>query len=277
MRPRHQFVDYTEGMRISYRSNAQGFRRHADVAPEESRKPIIIVGDSYAFGLGVQYDDTYGALIESQLSGAVVYNMAMPGFGLDQMWLTVKYLALPLHPALVIVAMTTPDFERSQSAYRSYERLNKPTFKVGEGGLVRKTARDRPNPLVRFLDRHSYLWTAGRLASRWLVYRVPVGEWWPLNEAILDSIRADCHANGTPVLFVYHPSSALRPIPLLRSYMRRAEANYVDFTDGKLRPPQGSHYPHDGHLNPRGHRYVADRVCNWVQAHVPAFSEDRMR
>jgi len=149
-----------------YQSNAQGFRAPADFDPAEKRRKILLAGDSFAFGTGIAYQDTFGAVIESSLPGSVVYDLGMPGFGLDQIWLSVRHHGLTLRPDLVIVAFISPDFTRSQYAYRARpEGRNKPTFHLVDGKLVPKTARDRPNALFRFLDRRSRLWKVGRLAA----------------------------------------------------------------------------------------------------------------
>jgi hypothetical protein len=60
------------------------------------------------------------------MPGSCVDNMGIPGFGLDQIWLTVRTQALPLHPRLVAVAFISADLTRSQEAYRPIEGSNKP-------------------------------------------------------------------------------------------------------------------------------------------------------
>ena len=78
---------------------------------------------------------------------------AMPGFGLDQMWMSVRHQALPLKPRLVIVAFIDEDLDRSLTAYRQWEGFNKPTFEL-EGGILRpQNAHDRPTGLIRYLER----------------------------------------------------------------------------------------------------------------------------
>lgn len=273
MRPYHQFAFVKREYRSTYRSNGQGFRSNADFEAPQRRKKIAVVGDSMAFGVGVEYEETYGALIESQLADALVYNLAMPGFGLDQMWLSVKYHALPLKPALVIVLFSDDNFSRSQSAYRAAEGFNKPTLRLLDETLVRKTAKDRPNVLARFLERHSSLWRFGRLTvPRALAHYIPFGEWWLLNEAILDAMRADCDKSRTALLFLYDHPRALRGFPVLRRYMNRVGAHFIDLTGEVSSARQDIYYPRDGHLNAKGHRFVADAVLKWIRNNLPDLS-----
>src|SRR5260370_7403374 len=78
MRPRHQFWG-------SVRSNEQGFRANSDFDPSDTRKKIVLTGDSFTFGFGVDYDKTYGPIVESHLSNTFVYNLFIPRFVLNQL------------------------------------------------------------------------------------------------------------------------------------------------------------------------------------------------
>jgi hypothetical protein len=251
-----------------YQSNAQGFRAAPHFDPNPPRKIIALAGESFTYGLFVEYQKTFAWLIETGLPGSYVDNMGIPGFGLDQIWLTVRTQALPLHPQLVAVAFNIGDLTSSEEAYRPIEGYNKPTFKLVDGRLVPKTAEDRPNSLVRFMQRHSSVWRVVRLAARTLGYHYPLGEWWTLNAAILDAIRDDCRRAAVPVLFIYIPRCSgghTESFPTLRVYMARNQANFIDLSEGGFALTPDMYIPGDGHLNAKGHRQVADAVLRWLQ------------
>jgi len=195
--------------------------------------------------------------------------MGIPGFGLDQIWLTVRTQALPLHPRLVVVTFISGDLTRSEEAYDSVSGLNKPAFKLSESRLVPETAEDRPSFFVRFLQHHSSLWRVVRLADRTLAHRYPHGEWWYLNAAILDAIRDDCRKAEVPVLFVYIPTRGWISFPTLDAYMVRNQANFIDMSQGEFALAPDMYIPGDGHLNDKGHRRVADAVIRWLQDGEP--------
>ena len=248
-----------------YHINAQGFRAPSDFDPSQACKAIAFAGDSVTFGVGVRSEKTFASLVQAGTQGTCAYNMGIPGFGLDQMWLMVRTQALPLHPRLVVVTFNVGDLTRSQEAYNPISDLNKPVFKLAEGRLVPETAEDRPGFLVRFLQHHSSIWRVVRLADRTLAHHYPHGEWWYLNAAILDAIREDCRKAGVPVLFVYVPSRGGRAFPSLRSYMLRNQANFIDLSRGEfaLAPDM---YLQDDDLNDKGNQRVADAVLRWAQA-----------
>ena len=269
MRPGHEFFVDTTEYHVAYRSNAQGFRDGMRSQPTEAERTMALVGDSFAFGQGVEFDQTFGALLEAGLPGTAVHNLAMPGYGLDQMWISTKAVALPMKPVLVIVAFISEDFTRSLNAYRRDAGLNKPTFQLVGGVLERKTPEDRPPAWVRFLEARSRLWTGVKEAMRLLGHRLPVGEWWTLNRAILDAVRADCREAGARVLFVYLPTREPRTFASLAAYMASTEADFVDLGNQAPSPPGSLNFPLDGHLNPEGHHFVAEALLAWIDRAMP--------
>jgi hypothetical protein len=251
-----------------YETNSQGFRAPSDFAFRPDCKEIVFAGDSITFGVKAKYENTFASLTQAGLPGTCAYNMGLPGFGLDQIWLTVRTQALPLHPRLVVVTFTSSNFARSEEAYRSTEGFNKPVFKLVDGQLVPKTPRDRPNSFVRFFEHHSSLWRVGRLADRTLAHRYPHGEWWYLNAAILDAIRDDCRKSEVPVLFVYIPSRAAGPFPSLRGYMSRNHANFTDLSQGEFALAPDMFIP-GGDLNDKGNRQVSDAIQRRLKQDPP--------
>jgi hypothetical protein len=236
-------------------SNGQGFRSPRDFDADAPCRHIAIAGDSFAYGWHVSYEQTFAAIIEAKLPDTCVNNYALPGYGLDQMWLAVRTEALPRHPHFVIVAFIVDDFSRSTEAYRRFEGRNKPRFILRHGALVPETLADHPNFLLRFVQHNSSLWWMGRLAARSLGYYYPYGEWWTLNAAILDRIREDCRSAGVPLLFVYIHMLGDRPFPMLQSYMKANSANFIE-----LSLSTDKYIPKDLHLNEKGHAQVAEAL-----------------
>ena len=269
MTPQHQFSWTIDGVRSTYRSNIQGFRSNSDFDQWDPRTKIVLVGDSFTWRTGVEYEDTFGALIKSELHGCFVYNLAMPGFGIDQMWMSVRHQALPMKPNLIVIGLINDNFTRSLNAYRNGEGLNKPTFKLYNSKLLYKTTEDRPNCLFRYLEHHSWLYTAGRIMSYDLAFRIPFSEWWFLNKAILDAIQTDCRENHVPVLFMRLPTKSQRRFETLRSYMQNVGANYIDLSDPDLSLPKDIYFPVDSHINAKGHKYVANAILKWIKNNMP--------
>jgi hypothetical protein len=198
MRPHHTFAWDSEEWKSSYRSNGDGFRSDREFDPSDRRPKIVLVGDSFTFGSFVEYADTFGARIEESLSGPLVYNLGMPGYGIDQIWMSVRHVALRLHPSLVVMGFIDDDFDRSLSAFRIGEGFNKPTFVLDHGKLRPRTPVDTPGWLIRTRDEYWWTWSALQGRMRAVARYVPRGEWWELNAALLEQIKRDLDEHDVP-------------------------------------------------------------------------------
>jgi hypothetical protein len=67
MRPNTEFRWQIDGQWDHYRSNQQGFRNELDFSQDALPNRIILVGDSFTFGTGVEIEETFGALLDVQL------------------------------------------------------------------------------------------------------------------------------------------------------------------------------------------------------------------
>ena len=264
MIPDFEYTHETDEFRVVYRSNALGFRDEGP-APAPGVRRVAILGDSFSFGYGVPFEETFGALLDASLAGAAVQNFALPGYGMDQMWLTQREHVLPLRPALLIVAFISDDFSRSLTAHRFLMGLNKPAFELDGGALRPQSPERRPPAWLEDIPNRSYLWAGVRHFMRLVGHHYPIGTWWELNRAILDEIRADAEAAGSRVLFVYLFTRKPRPFPGLTKYMQATSADFVDLGS----PPRTLTFPGDGHPNAEGHRYIADEILEWVRREMP--------
>jgi len=104
------------------------------------------------WGANMPYQHTAGNQVESSAENYEVHNLAMPGFGVDQIWLSLLHWGFKLNPDLIIVGFYTGDFNRSLSAFRSEEGFNKPTFRLNGNRLFKLVSGDRPGKAASFLN-----------------------------------------------------------------------------------------------------------------------------
>ena len=264
MKPNHTFQWTVETRTDIYAANAQGFRSPHDFSQPPAQF-VGLAGDSFAWGLGVDYRETFGDRIEQAMSRPgletrqSVFNVALPGFGIDQMWISVRTHLLPRKPRLVIVAFIDDDFSRSLTAYRPDEGFAKPRFVLDGGNLRPQTRADVESGMRPWLRSHSAAW---RLIENATVRLRPFGEWWALNTALVDAIAADCQRDGVPVLFVRLPQIDGGPFPSLARHMQQRALDYIDLGSAGV---EGLHFPEDRHLNARGHEYVAGKIVEWIR------------
>jgi hypothetical protein len=268
MRPDHKFGWAADGRTIYYHSDERGFRS----APPRRRAPhsaaaskLVVIGDSFTFGTGVSYEETFAVRLAQQLNLEAVHNLAMPGFGVDQMLLSLPR-ALELDPVLVVVGVFLDDFERSFHSFRIKEGFCKPSFKLLDGQLTTREASDRPAGWLRLLERNCSLFAAGRLAWQTLGRRRGVGGWWRLNAACIAAMQEACSERGVALLVVYIPAREWQPFPALQGFAAERELAYVDLQAVAGREPVGSMYLSDGHFNATGHEFVAAAIADQLQA-----------
>lgn len=271
MRPSRAFEWTHDGRATSYRSNARGFRAQREFVP--GGVPVVgLAGDSFTWGTGVAYPETFGARLEQRLAGVEVRNYAMPGFGVDQMWMSVRHQALPDRPALVVVAFIDDDFTRSLTAYRHGEGFNKPTFVVRRGALRPQTREDAPTGVLRLMHDRSRIFAA-------LAYRAerlrPFGNWWELNLAVLEGIAADCVEAGAPLLILRLPQKKQGGFRVLERELTRRGLAFVDVGE-RIGPRDRDFFlVTDDHPSPTGHERVAGILADWIGRALPGLASAR--
>lgn len=263
--PSTSLVETTDDFSVTYRSNAQGFRSKRAFKDRAKRQRLAFLGDSYTFGTGVEDEETFAALLERDLRGTLAYNFGIGGFGIDQMWLTLRNYVLPLNPDLVILSFIRNDLDRSLSAYRlGYTWFEKPSFRLVDDRLVPMTRDNLPPAVIRWIHRHSRLYRLWRKAEHSLSRRYAVGYRWRLNRAIFEHIRDDCADAGVPLTVVHIPVGKHNPTPM---FERELAAMGIAFLDlGPLLPTNADslYFENDRHLNSAGHRFVARSIGDWL-------------
>lgn len=273
---------------ITYRANRLGFRAGpwddalaADAsAGDPGARRIVFLGDSFTFGVGVEPEETLVHRVGRALPGAVALNFGMSGFGIDQMWLTLRHYAAPTEPDLVVLSFVLDDLDRTMAAYRLRDTLEfrrsrgeigwvpKPAFSIGDDGrLVRLDASHRPPAPLRFLRRHSRIlegWT--QVVDR-LGERFPIGERWRLNRRIFREIRDEARRLGAPLLVVYLPARGLaeRETPLFEREFQALGIPYLDLRARLPADPAALYFEHDAHFNAAGHAFAARHILRTLE------------
>lgn len=263
--PLRSITESTPAYSVSYRSNRQGFRSRRDFARPTRKRRIAFLGDSYTMGSGVEDEETFAHLIQQRLRKTQSYNFGIGGFGVDQMWQTLRHYALDVEPDLVVLSFIRPNLPRALSAYRmGHDWLAKPVFRLAGGELEPMTPDDRPGALRRFVGRHSRLLEIGRRVQYSISRNYPVGYTWRLNRALFENVRDDCRAAGAPLVVVHIPVNRRHPAPMFERQFADMGIPFLDL--GPHLPPDADRLYHrlDPHLNAAGHRWVADTLTAFL-------------
>lgn len=249
---RHATAEFDVAITI----DADGRRAAADGTGPEDGPLILCLGDSFAFGWGVEEAESFPALLRTRLRARVL-NFGVSGYGTDQQWLQLERDGLDLRPRLVIVTFCENDVEE---AIRDFVYgKSKPRFVLSESGLA---LTNSPVPLG-LLERTSLLYASVR---RHIVDALSSPPSASQIEAGLEIVRRlharmarAVHDRGGNVLVVSWSQDRLdQEVPGLfhldvgPALTRAAEQGAVTF-------------PVDGHWTPRGHAAVAEAIAACVE------------
>ena len=130
-------VDWSE-------ANQQGFRDTKDFSKinlYSEKIRVMILGDSFMWGAGVTLNENVPNLLQSKLQDRYeFFNISVPGWGIDQMYLAYEKYRKIIEPDIIILAFIDDDVKRVLEAYRIWERMNKPSFAVKNDSLIPRTS-----------------------------------------------------------------------------------------------------------------------------------------
>jgi hypothetical protein len=94
----------------TFSTNAHGFRG-GPVAPEKAGRRVFVLGDSYAWGYGVDDDQTFAVQLDALLPDADVVNLGVTAYGLRQSITRLQH-HWHLSPDVVVLALVLNDIYR---------------------------------------------------------------------------------------------------------------------------------------------------------------------
>lgn len=118
---------------VMYSINSLGFRDLPRLTTQSKNTyQIFLYGDSQIFGWGLPEEQRFSNLIENSRKNIEIWNLAVPGYGLDQQILSYKNSAHFLNADGVIFFVSSPTLTRTQ--YNYLYRKYKPMFTTEKNG-----------------------------------------------------------------------------------------------------------------------------------------------
>jgi len=189
-RPDWETVHETGDFRVTVRTDDRGLRQTPARDPAEpgSTYRILVIGDSFAFGWGVEDDETFAVRLAERLApprGATrveVLNAGVAGWSADHYGLFVKGRGLDLAPDLILVVPSENDLSDLAAARLTLDEEGVPVRTASSLRMIDQNGRMRyvdegPYALPSFtfpgqawLTEHSalYHWLRYRLARIWV-------------------------------------------------------------------------------------------------------------
>lgn len=281
-------------------TNSSGFRGTREYALKKTVKTIRIaaLGDSFVFGFGVQDQEAFPALIESRDPNREVLNIGIPGYAIDQIYLSYREIAKAYHPDIVLVGIYPQDFRRCLF-FSANTEVMKPYFSLETNGKLllhhvpgppsSTEAQNQITPLIRqtfsqkILNQSAfYRWVKTsliKLAKNLELIDPESTNEWLIGRAILHQLIREIRQNGSTPILVLIPSvdwiQNTREIPLEKSILRFARREKIglinlkpDFAKAVAKDGLESYYiKDDWHWSPQGHALAADLIDQYLSSH----------
>lgn len=117
------------------RTSARGFRSARDEFAADAERRVVVLGDSFVFGQGVELEDRFDSLIAQSHPSWSFVNRGVMGYGTDQELIAARDLIPQLQDGDLIVLVTSlTDFVDVLG--RSQSGRSKPWFEISEGELI---------------------------------------------------------------------------------------------------------------------------------------------
>lgn len=253
--------------------NALGYRGPASWHPQ-ARRRILILGDSFTAGEGVNLDERFDAALTAAEPTWSVINLGVSGYGTDQALIAGRPFYPALHPNDVVILLTyTNDFY--DLLRHAFAGRSKPWCEEVDGVL-----REHP-PRIGLAEQwrnRSYL------AARLLAALEPKAEAYSARElarglslyqALVRYELQPLTQRGIQVVIAYHGDHALaREVAsvtpqidaTLRAAARDAGATLVRLDEALAQPSPSPLFFTDGHWSPQGHAVVGRRLLEILHA-----------
>ena len=280
--------------RIHVRINRQGLRdRDYPYARTPGRQRILVLGDSFAWGFGVEEADRFDEIMEGCDSRLDVISAGVSGYSTDQELLWFEREGVKYRPDLVILLFVGND-QHMNAMDLVYNVYYKPRYMLRDGMLEltgvpvplapRHTraiyALRRTSALFRLLFDAQETWHESRgsrrasAASSVTVQRgnsgAPARQDYDLTRALIARIRTEAEGRGACFMILssaFGWESAGGTYEDLLALLRRDGIPVLDVDSLPDLDRQTMIYPHDQHWNRAGHSLVAEHLTRFIREH----------
>jgi hypothetical protein len=252
--------------------NPQGFRDPKDfnsIDLNSGKIRIMILGDSFIWGTGSTAKETVPNFLQIILKDEYeVFNLGIPGWGVDQMYLAYKKYKDVIRPSIVILAFIDDDVRRVLEAYTP-GGTSKPSFTINNGELVFRTSTSKSELFLnKIMGKSVFLSLITRVIYTEKVAR-PI-----VKELFLKMVQETEHRREKFVVvripYKEQKGNFIRKIEWhLRSFkdvFKYTNVQYLELLEEMTKTPTWvkDFYIEDGHMSPAGNKYLAAYIYKHV-------------
>ena len=218
---------------VTFRTNSYGLRdkEYSEKSPDNFR--ILVLGDSFTMGWGVEQDEVFTEVLEKDFEkdesldcGVEVLNAGVYGYGTVEELLYLEKKGLQLKPDLVLLTFFIGnDIFENFDAYRKFfdrEGVKYPTkksFAVSMVKFIRKYSRCNSFLMTRFrnmktfrklYNKQTILFDAGEPRDEIELYdktrQDSISDYWEITRETILKMKRICDKNGINMMIMTIPS-----------------------------------------------------------------------
>jgi hypothetical protein len=250
-----------------YQINQEGFRNSFDFSElgPKKRKRILLLGDSFTFGIYLPEHQTIAARLQHELGpDYLVVSMSIPAWGLDQMYLAHQKYIEQIDPDQILISFVDDDLMRSLEILFHGCGL-KPCYKLEQNQLIENT--DNP-------QWWEYSCWNNQIGNRILLGYYQ-GKAARLAKYFLEEIMTSAQVNNRTVTIARIPALIDLEAAVPRTVFSMAElceqyhVDYLELYPELIKQPKEYfrkyYIPEDGHFSKEGTAFFTAKVLPLIQ------------
>lgn len=283
----------TDFFSVDVAINSRGLRGdEVSLRKPEGVRRVLVVGDSFAWGFGVEKEDTFAEQLARAIPATEVINGAVSGYSTDQALLWLRLEGSQYEPDVVVYALSGNDdiMNHMQVAYWTYY---KPSYRLDRrAGLLLQGV---PVPRAGFSERLRHALRSRSAIARALEIAVLgheaafvyLADSYPdpsdphrLTVALVAALRAEAHRTGALFVVVANSQFWFSPsgsYDRLVDELRKAGHDVVDVESLPGWDSAAMQIPGDGHWNARGHEFVTGLLAQRLGTEAGAAPKEDVR
>lgn len=262
---------------IDVKTNAHGLRDDDYPYQRSSRHRMLVLGDSFVWGYGVEKEERFTEVLESRYPDWEIINAGISGYGTDQEYLYYSNEGYKYDADVVVLLLYYNDFENNYEGeqygyYKPYFTLDKDLT------LVR---HHQPVPVSSLVQRASRFietdtWLLRRLwGSSRALYQSAMGltgkhsglaagfthvvESMPITNILVKNLAKSVEANGARFVLIAIPSRNIYANNL-NIFTAEEKMDYLNLDVAFTGREREFQIPNDDHWNAGGHRHAAAAI-----------------
>jgi len=281
-RPLSRNTGHTAEFAYDYRHNSLGFR---DQEHEFAKQPGVVrilgLGDSFTYGVGAAYDETWLSRLQTMLDarrgpyGEVeVIRGGIPRYFPETERILLEHDGVRFHPDLILVGVLPNDVVDTHFGLDAVTTDSTGYLRTREAKLLGRwgVLIYRYSHLGRLVLRVYIEGTSRLKEDRFFLDGGPYEQDWTKMEREFGRMAAVADSIGAKLLLIHIPqkgpwSEQSRYLPArLSAWAARNGVLFLDVLPAMQRQPNPErlYYPDDGHCTPTGYEVIADTVFQYL-------------